>query len=77
MSTENISDELFNNSVKILTDLIGFKTVSGEDNSSLIDYCDEILKKLGATSFKTFDDEKKRVNLFSTLKAKKPSGKNQ
>ena len=71
MSTENISDELFNNSVKILTDLIGFKTVSGEDNSSLIDYCDEILKKLGATSFKTFDDEKKRVNLFSTLKAKK------
>ena len=75
MSTENISDELFNNSVKILTDLIGFKTVSGEDNSSLIDYCDEILKKLGATSFKTFDDEKKRVNLFSTLKAKKPSGK--
>ena len=28
-------------------------------NNSLINYCDEILNKLGATSFKTFDDEKK------------------
>ena len=70
MSTENNSDLLFNNSVKILTDLIGFKTVSGEDNTALIDYCDDILKKLGATSFRTYDDEKKRVNLFATLKAK-------
>ena len=75
MSTENSSDQLFNNSVKILTDLIAFKTISGEDNSSLINYCDKILKKLGATSFKTFDDEKKRVNLFATLKAKEPSDK--
>ena len=70
MSTENNSDLLFNNSVKILTDLIAFKTISGEDNSSLIDYCDDILKKLGATSFRTFDDEEKRVNLFATLKSK-------
>jgi len=59
MSTENNSENLYNNSVKILTDLIGFKTISGEDNSSLIDYCDEILKQLGATSFRTYDDEKK------------------
>ena len=44
MSTENNSDLLFNNSVKILTDLIGFKTISGEDNTALIDYCDDILK---------------------------------
>ena len=44
MSTENNSDRLFNNSVKILTDLIGFKTISGEDNTALIDYCDDILK---------------------------------
>jgi acetylornithine deacetylase len=70
MSTANNSEQLFDDSVKILTDLIGFKTISGEDNSSLIDYCDDILKKLGATSFRTYDDEKKRVNLFATLKAK-------
>jgi|TARA_B110000438_G_scaffold112635_1_gene110556 acetylornithine deacetylase len=75
MSTENNSNQLFNNSIKILKDLIEFRTISGEDNSSLINYCDEILKKLGATSFKTFDDEKKRVNLFATLKAKKSNGK--
>ena len=75
MSTENNFDHLFNNSVEILTDLIGFKTISGEDNSSLIDYCDNILKKLGATSFRTYDDNKQRVNLFATLKSKSPSNK--
>jgi acetylornithine deacetylase len=75
MSTENNVDQLFEDSVKILTDLIAFKTVSGENNNSLINYCDEILKKLGATSFKTFDNEKKRVNLFATLKAKKSNSK--
>ena len=45
MSTENNSDLLFKNSVKILTDLISFKTISGEDNTALIDYFDDILKK--------------------------------
>jgi len=75
MSTENNIDAIFKDSLKILSDLIAFKTISGEDNNSLINYCDEILKKLGATSFKTFDDEKKRVNLFATIKSKKPNGK--
>ena len=75
MSTENNLNVLFDNSVKILTDLIAFKTISGEDNNSLIDYCDNILKKLGATSFRTFDEDKKRVNLFATIKSKKPSDK--
>ena len=75
MSTENNLKSLYENSIKILTDLIAFKTVSGEDNNSLINYCDDLLKKHGATSFKTFDSEKKRANLFATLKAKKPNGK--
>ena len=75
MSTENNSEHLFKNSVKILTDLISFKTISGEDNNSIIDYCDDILKKIGASSFRTFDDDKKRVNLFATIKAKKSSNK--
>ena len=74
MSTEINLEKLFDNSIKILTDLIGFRTISGEDNSNLINYCEEYLHKLGATSFKTFDDEKKRVNLFATIKAKKPNG---
>ena len=74
MSTEN-NKSIYENSLKILSDLISFQTISGEDNNSLINYCDEILSKLGATSFKTFDDDKKRVNLFATLKAKNSNGK--
>ena len=75
MSTENNLEPIFKNSIKILTDLIAFKTISGEDNNSLIDYCDELLKKIGASSFKTYDEEKKRVNLFASLKSKKISNK--
>ena len=74
MSTEINLEELYNNSVKILSDLISFRTISGEDNSALINYCEDFLNKLGATSFKTFDSEKKRVNLFATIKAKKTNG---
>ena len=72
MKIDNI---LFEKSIKILKDLISFKTISGENNSSLINYCEDILTKCGASSFKVFDDEGKRVNLFATLKAKKPNGK--
>ena len=74
MSTEINLEKIYTNSVKILTDLIGFRTISGEDNSALINYCEKYLHNLGATSFKTFDDEKKRVNLFATIKAKKSNG---
>ena len=74
MSTEN-NKSIYDNSIKILTDLISFETISGQDNNSLINYCDNILKKIGASSFKTFDDDKKRVNLFATLQAKKNNGK--
>ena len=59
MSTEINLEKLYKNSVQILTDLIGFRTISGEDNSELINYCENYLKKLGATSFKTYDKEKK------------------
>ena len=70
----NIDNKLYEKSIKILKDLIAFKTISGENNSSLINYCEDILNKNGATSFKVFDENKKRVNLFATLKAKKPNG---
>ena len=75
MTTKSNLQSLYENSIKILFDLISFKTISGEDNSSLIDYCDNILKNLGASSFRTYDEDKKRVNLFATLKAKKTNGK--
>ncbi len=72
MSTEN---SLFDKSIQILSDLIAFKTISGQDNTSLINYCDNILRDLGATSFRTYDENKKRVNLFATFKAKKTNDK--
>ena len=71
---QKIDNKLFEKSIKILKDLKSFKTISGENNSSLINYCEDILTKCGASSFKVFDEEKKRVNLFATLKAKKPNG---
>ena len=43
MSTENNSNDIYENSIKILSDLISFKTISGQDNNSLINYCDDIL----------------------------------
>ena len=70
----NLDNKLYEKSIKILKDLIGFKTISGENNSSLINYCENILKNNGASSFKVFDETKKRVNLFATLKAKKSNG---
>src|SRR6056300_795019 len=71
----SIDNNLYEKSIKILTDLIAFKTVSGQDNSSLIDYCENILNDIGIDTFKVYDDDKKRVNLFGTLKAKNQSTK--
>jgi len=74
MSTE-IINKVYPETIKILSDLIGFKTISGEDNNELINYCDDKLKKIGAVSFKTSDDKKKRTNLFASLKSKNASNK--
>ena len=71
----SIESNLYQKSIKILTDLIGFKTISGKDNGPLIDYCDVILKENGVSTFRVFDNNKERVNLFGTLKAKKTNGK--
>jgi acetylornithine deacetylase len=70
-----IDNNLYEKSIKILTDLIGFQTVSGTDNSELINYCEKILNDIGIETFKVFDDEEKRINLFGSLKAKKNNGK--
>ncbi len=71
----SLDSNLYEKSIKILTDLISFKTISGKDNGPLINYCDEILKKNGVSTFRVFDDNKERVNLFGTIKAKNPNTK--
>ena len=71
MATQkNIIDQVFPETLKIMSELIKFQTVSGTSNLKLIEYCEKRLSKLGATSFKTFDETKKRVNLFSTIAEK-------
>jgi len=64
---KNIVEEVFPETLKILSELIKFQTVSGTSNVKLIEYCEKKLSKLGATSFKTYDEAKERVNLFSTI----------
>ena len=47
MEAQNkIDGEIFHNAVKILKDLIKFQTVSGKSNIQLIEYCENLLKKL-------------------------------
>jgi len=72
MATQNnIIDQVFPETLKILSDLIKFQTVSGTSNLKLIEYCEKKLSKLGAISFKTFHDSKQQANLFSTISGKK------
>ena len=74
MATQNnIIDQVFPETLKILSDLIKFQTVSGTSNLKLIKYCEKKLSKLGAISFKTFHDSKQQANLFSTINGKKKS----
>ena len=51
-----IDNNLYEKSIKILTELIAFQTVSGTDNSDLINYCEKILNDLGIKTFKVFDE---------------------
>ena len=51
----SLDSNLYEKSIKILSDLISFKTISGKENGPLIDYCDNILNSLGAESFRTYD----------------------
>jgi len=66
----NIIDQVFPETLKILSDLIKFQTVSGTSNLKLIEYCEKKLDKLGAISFKTFHKSKLQANLFSTINGK-------
>ena len=60
-------DQIFPETLKILSDLIKFKTVSGASNLELIKYCEKKLNAVGATSSKTFNDSNSQANLFSTI----------
>mgnify|MGYP006217789603 CR=1 FL=1 len=61
---KNILEEAFPETLKILSELIKFQTVSGTSNIGLIEYCEKKLEVLGANSFKTFDEKKKGLTCF-------------
>ncbi len=54
-------------SVEMIRKLVGFPTVSRESNLDLIDFVREYLKPLDADIRLTFDDDKRKANLFATL----------
>ena len=51
----------------ILSDLIGFDTVSSQSNRDLIAYCSDLLKSLGAKLDYSENAEKTKANLFATI----------
>ena len=63
-------DQIFPEALKILSDLIKFKTVSGTSNLEFIKYCEKKLDEVGAISSKTFNKSDSQANLFSTINGK-------
>ncbi len=53
--------------LKLIRDLIAFPTVSRDSNLELIDYVRELLRPLDADVRLTFDNDKRKANLFATL----------
>jgi acetylornithine deacetylase len=54
-------------SVEMIRKLVGFPTVSRESNLELIDFVREYLKPFDADVRLTFDDDKRKANLFATV----------
>jgi len=68
MATQkNIIDQIFPETLKILSELIKFQTVSGTSNLKLIEHCEKILSKLGATSLKLLMKQKRELIYFQQL----------
>ncbi len=54
-------------SLEMIRTLIGFPTVSRDSNLELIHYARDYLKNLGAEIRLTYDDDRRKANLFATL----------
>ena len=54
--------------------LVRINTVSRESNLGVIELVRDELSRHGVASRLTFDDERKKANLFATLGAGKPAG---
>ena len=54
-------------SVSLIRTLVGFPTVSRDSNLDLIDFVRGLLRELDADVRLTFDDDRRKANLFATL----------
>jgi acetylornithine deacetylase len=54
--------------------LVGFDTTSRESNLALIDWVRGYLEAHGVASELTFDDDRRKANLFATIGPKEPGG---
>ena len=54
-------------SIEMIRTLIGLPTVSRDSNLELIHYARDYLKNLGAEFRLTYDDDRRKANLFATL----------
>jgi acetylornithine deacetylase len=61
-------------SIEMIRKLIGFPTVSRESNLELIDFVRELLRRFDADVRLTFDDERRKANLFATLGPRSEGG---
>ena len=61
-------------SVEMIRKLVGFPTVSRESNLELIDFVREYLKPFDADVRLTFDDDKRKANLFATIGPRRDGG---
>jgi len=60
--------------VSMIEKLIGFPTVSRDSNLELVDFVRELLRAHDADVRLTFDDERRKANLFATLGPRGPGG---
>jgi acetylornithine deacetylase len=62
-----MSREIVGTSLDMIERLIGFPTVSADSNLALIDFARTYLEEHGIGSRLTFDDDRRKANLFATI----------
>jgi acetylornithine deacetylase len=62
-----VQNTIRSETLDMIARLVAIPTVSRDSNLALIDYAREHLTKLGAEVRLTFDDERRKANLFATL----------
>ncbi|XHB99096.1 acetylornithine deacetylase [Nitratireductor sp. ac15] len=66
--------ETLENTTRILSNLVGFPTISADSNLEMIAYASELLSALGARLSMTLDDSGHKANLFATLGPERDGG---